>query len=149
MRMDKRIGDSLTCISYHIRAQDMNQYGSIHGGRLLTLADEIGFLAAHRHAGGRCLTVGVHQARFYRGAATGMQLDIEARVALTGRTSLWVPVRMTLAGEDIMDAVYVYVAVDAHGAPAPVPAIVADTEEAQALQARMQTLRSDFLGTRP
>jgi len=41
MRMEKRIGDSLTRTSYHIRAEDMNRYGSIHGGRLLTLADEI------------------------------------------------------------------------------------------------------------
>ena len=149
MRMEKRIDDSLTCISYHIRAQDMNQYGSIHGGRLLTLADEVGFLAAHRHAGQRCLTVGVHQARFYRGAEAGMQIDIETRVALTGRTSMWVPVRMALAGEDIMDAVYVYVAVDARGAPSPVPSVVADTREERELQARMQTLRTDFLGTRP
>ena len=149
MRMDKRIGDSLTRTSYHIRTQDTNQYSSIHGGRLLTLADEIGFLAAHRHAGGRCLTVGVHQARFYRGAETGMQIDIEAQVALTGRTSLWVPVRMALAGEDIMDAVYVYVAIDARGAPSPVPAIVADTQEELALQARTQTMRTAFLGARP
>lgn len=149
MRMDKRIGDSFTRISYHIRAQDMNQYGSIHGGRLLTLADEVGFLAAHRHAGQACLTVGVHQARFYRGAEAGMQLDIEARVGLTGHTSLWVPVRMALAGEDIMDAVYVYVAVDARGAPCPVPSVVADTEDAQALQARMQAMRADFLSARP
>ena len=149
MRMDKRIGDSLTRTSYHIRTQDMNQYSSIHGGRLLTLADEIGFLAAHRHAGGRCLTVGVHQARFYRGAEAGMQLDIEARVGLTGHSSLWVPVRMVLTGEDIMDAVYVYVAVDARGTPCPVPGVVADSEDAAALQARMQAMRAEFLSTRP
>jgi acyl-CoA hydrolase len=147
--MDKCVDDSLTRISYHIRAQDMNQYGSIHGGRLLTLADEIGFLAAHHHAGERCLTVGVHQARFYRGAGIDMQLAIEARVALVGRTSLWVPVHMTLAGEDIMDAVYVYVAVDAGGAPSPVPAIVADTQQEKALQARMQSMRAAFLEGRP
>jgi uncharacterized protein (TIGR00369 family) len=149
MRMEKRIGDSLTRTSYHIRAEDMNRYGSIHGGRLLTLADEIGFLAAHRHAGERCLTVGVHQAGFHRGATAGMQLDIEARVALTGRTSLWVPVRMSLAGEDIMDAVYVYVAVDALGTPSPVPTVVADTDDERALQTRMQAMRTDFLEARP
>jgi len=149
MRMEKRIGDSLTRTSYHIRAEDMNRYGSIHGGRLLTLADEIGFLAAHSHAGERCLTAGVHQARFHRGAVAGMQLDIEARVALTGRTSLWVPLRMSLAGEDIMDAVYVYVAIDARGAPTPVPAAVADTEDERRLQARMQAMRTAFLEARP
>jgi acyl-CoA hydrolase len=78
-----------------------------------------------------------------------MQLAIEARVALVGRTSLWVPVHMTLAGEDIMDAVYVYVAVDAGGAPSPVPAIVADTQQEKALQARMQSMRAAFLEGRP
>lgn len=150
--MGKHISESITRTSYHIQPGDMNQYGSIHGGRLLTLADEIGFLSAYRHAEeNRCLTVGVHQARFYRGAKAGLRLDIEARVALTGRTSLWVPIRMTLAeenGDAVMDAVYVYVAVDGRGTPAPIPAIIAETEEEKILQTRILAIRDAFLATR-
>ncbi|HXH65293.1 MAG TPA: hotdog domain-containing protein [Mariprofundaceae bacterium] len=150
--MGNRISDTIIRIGYHIRSQDMNRYGSIHGGRLLTLADETGFLAAYRHAGQRCLTVGVHQAHFFRGAATGEQIEIEARVALTGHTSLWVPVRMWLAQGDqapVMDAVYVFVAIDEHGRPEPVTGIAAHTEEEKALQARILAMRETFLGSRP
>lgn len=150
--MGNRISDTLIRIGYHIRSQDMNHYGSIHGGRLLTLADETGFLAAHHHAGQRCLTAGVYQAQFYRGAATGEQIEIEAQVALVGRTSMWVPVRMWLADDDrpaVMDAVYVFVAVNDQGQPEPVAPITAHTEEEKALQARILAMRDAFRGARP
>lgn len=150
--MGKRISDTLVRIDYDIRSQDMNHYGTIHGGRLLTLADETGFLSAHHHAGQRCLTAGVYQARFFRSAATGERIEIEARVALVGRTSLWVPVRMWLAKEDqapLMDAVYVYVAVDADGHPQPVAGISAQSPDEKALQARIGAMRDAYLGTRP
>jgi len=149
--MGNRISDTTIRMVYHIQPQDMNQYGSIHGGRLLTLADNTGFLAAHGHAGQRCLTVGVHQARFFRGAAVGLQIEIEAQVALTGRTSLWVPIRMRLAQEDqalVMDAVYVYVAVDENSHPQPIADISADTPDEKALQKHMLAIRDAFLGSR-
>jgi uncharacterized protein (TIGR00369 family) len=150
--MGNRISDTLIRIGYDIRSQDMNHYGTIHGGRLLTLADETGFLSAHGHAGQRCLTAGVYRARFHRSAGAGEQIEIEARVALVGRTSLWVPVRMCLTDKDhtpIMDAVYVFVAVNDQGRPEPVAAITAETEEEKALQARIQAMRESFRGTRP
>lgn len=150
--MGKRISDTTIRVDYHIRPEDMNQYGSIHGGRLLTLADETGFLAAHRHSEQRCLTVGVHQARFFRGAQAGMHIEIEAQIVLAGHTSLWVPIRMSLAdgvGDTVMKAVYVYVAVDEHGRPTPVPAAIAETEEERAMQARILAMREAFRGGRP
>lgn len=149
--MGNRISDTTIRIGYHIRPQDMNHYGTIHGGRLLTLADEACFLAAHHHAGQRCLTAGVYQARFYRSAAAGEQIDIEAQVALVGRTSIWVPVRMCLTDDDhaaVMDAVYVFVAVNDQGQPEPVAPITAETEEEKALQARILAMRETFLGSR-
>jgi uncharacterized protein (TIGR00369 family) len=149
--MGNRISDTTIRIGYHIRPQDMNHYGTIHGGRLLTLADETGFLAAHGHAGQRCLTAGVYQARFYRSAAAGEQIEIQAQVALVGRTSMWVPVRMRLTDNDhspVMDAVYVFVAVNDHGRPEPIAEITAETEEEKALQARTLAMRKAFLGSR-
>jgi len=150
--MGNRISDTTIRMVYHIHPRDMNQYGSIHGGRLLTLADETGFLAAHGHAGQRCVTVGVHQARFFRGAAAGVHIEIEAQVALTGSTSLWVPIRMRLAQEEralVMDAVYVYVAVDENGRPQPVADISAYTSDERTLQKHMLAIRDAFLGSRP
>jgi uncharacterized protein (TIGR00369 family) len=150
--MGNRISDTTIRMVYHIHPRDMNQYGSIHGGRLLTLADETGFLAAHGHAGQRCVTVGVHQARFFRGAAAGVHIEIEAQVALTGSTSLWVPIRMRLAQEEralVMDAVYVYVAVDENGRPQPVADISAHTSDERTLQKHMLAIRDAFLGSRP
>jgi len=82
------IQDSICHQHYTVEASDLNHYGIMHGGRLLTLCDETGYLSARRHAGGNCLTRAVHQARFQHPAHVGEQLILQAVVGLTGHSSL-------------------------------------------------------------
>ena len=129
--------------SYNVKAADMNGYGLLHGGRLLTLADEIGFLAAHRFSRADCLTVAVHHARFHRPARPGDVLTLQAKVALTGNTSLWTSVEIAdSSGKCIMDAVIVYSAVDKQLRPRRIGNVCAENDEEKALQHRMQTLKA-------
>jgi acyl-CoA hydrolase len=41
--------DSIFRPTYTVTAADLNHFGLIHGGRLLTLCDEAGYVSAHRH----------------------------------------------------------------------------------------------------
>ncbi len=133
---------------YRVLASDLNRYGFMHGGRLLTVCDEVGYIAARSHANGDCLTRAVHQARFHSAIQEGEKLTIRARVGLTGSSSLWVFVEVG-SGEHQqcrMDAVFVFVAIDEHRKPRHVPAIHADSDADKQLQARLRHMREQVSG---
>jgi len=134
---------------YRVTASDLNAYGLIHGGRLLTLCDEVGYVSARRHASGDCLTRAVHQARFHRAAREGEKIIISASVGLTGHSSLWVPVDARSCKDDvcIMDAVFVFVAVDQHFRVREVAGIRAVSEEDKQLQIRLGGMMSALADT--
>ncbi len=130
--------------TYTVIASDLNAYGLMHGGRLLTLCDEAGYVSARNHAAGSCLTRAVHQACFHHAAREGEKINIFSRVGLTGHSSLWVPVEVT-SSEDglcIMDAVFVFAAIDQHFKTRQVAAIRAMNDEEKRLQIRMESMRS-------
>ncbi|OIO68624.1 MAG: hypothetical protein AUJ58_08290 [Zetaproteobacteria bacterium CG1_02_55_237] len=144
------IEDSLLATEYTVRQSDLNGYKLLHGGRLLTLADEIGFLAAHRFCGHDCLTVAVHRARFHRPARLNDSINLKSQVALTGRSSMWVSVTVTNSkGEPLMDAVVVYAAVDDQHRPVRVSPIQGMSEAGQTLQDHMQQLKTSVHGDKP
>jgi acyl-CoA hydrolase len=147
IRMGKHhMQDSLFRYTYTVIAADLNHYGIIHGGRLLTLCDEAGYVSAHHHAKSPCLTRAVHQARFHHEAREGEELIISARVGLTGRSSIWVPVCVTstIGEKSVMDAVFVYVAVDSHHKAQRVPPVAVTSEEEQETQKMLQRLRKQL-----
>jgi len=115
----------------------------MHGGRLLTLCDEVGYVAARKHAGGDCLTRAVHQAQFHHAIQEGEQLTFRARVGLTGHSSLWVFIEvLSIKGNRcMMDAVFVYAAIDEHRHVRQVPAIDAETNEERQLQDRLKSMK--------
>ncbi len=117
-------------VHYRIAASDLNGYGLMHGGRLLTLCDEVAYLAARRHVDAICLTRAVHRARFHQGLRAESLIDISARLGLVGHSSLWVAVEVTPpspgsldaeASRAAMDAVFVFAAVDRNLRPVSVP----------------------------
>jgi len=129
--------------NYTVTAPDLNRYGMMHGGRLLHLCDEAGYASARKHANGDCLTRAVHQAQFHHAVQAGERLAFRARVGLVGHSSLWVFIEVINARGDrcVMDAVFVYVAVDESRTVRQVSSIHADTDEEQQLQARLKSLR--------
>jgi len=130
--------------NYTVGGDVLNQYGFMHGGRLFMLADEVGFMAAFRHAAGDCLTRAVYQARFRRPIHQHEAIECSAQVALTGNTSLWVQVDICRQDDSkpAMQAVIVYVAVDKNMRPMPVPPLLAESENEKRLQASMQVLKN-------
>jgi len=130
--------------NYTVGDDVLNQYGFMHGGRLLMLADEVGFMAAFRHAAGDCLTRAIYQARFHRPIHQRETIACSAQVALTGNTSLWVQVDICRQDDSkpAMQAVIVYVAVDKDMRPIPVPPLLAESAKEKRLRASMQVLKT-------
>ena len=129
---------------YTVGSDALNQYGFMHGGRLLTLADEVGFMAASRHAAADCLTKAVYQAQFHHPIHQHETIGCAAQVGLAGNTSLWVKINIHRQGDDApaMQAVITYVVVDKHMHPTPVPPLLAGNEDERLLQVSMQTLKN-------
>jgi uncharacterized protein (TIGR00369 family) len=143
----KALSESLVEVCTQVREEDLNHYGSIHGGRLFTLADEVGFLAAHEHAGTKCVTVAAHRAYFSRPLPLGAKLFLAAQVGLVGRSSIWVNVQISADDQGrgafvpAMHVVIVYVAVDENNRPIQVAQAVAHGTEEEKLQNQMKLLR--------
>jgi acyl-CoA hydrolase len=121
-------------------AEDANILGTIHGGTVMKLVDTAAGLAAIRHCGGVAVTASVDQMSFHAPVYVGNLLHVRACVNDAGRTSMEVGVRVEaeniVSGQRVhtSSAYVVLVAIDADGAPRPVPPVVAEDE----LQRRRQ-----------
>ncbi|MDQ6986691.1 MAG: acyl-CoA thioesterase [Mariprofundaceae bacterium] len=139
---DVAISATRLSTSYTVQTADLNGYNVLHGGRLLTLADEVGFLAAHGFCNRDCLTVAVHRARFHRPCLVGELIHLQAQVGLTGNSSIWVLIEVSNDQHAcVMDAVIVYSAVDKQRHPVKAGHVRAATAQEEKLQQYMRQLK--------
>jgi uncharacterized protein (TIGR00369 family) len=127
-----------------MQPEHANILGNVHGGWIMKLVDEAGALACMRHAQQRVVTVAVDQLTFRQPIRLGDLVTLTAEVSYAGRTSMEAEV-MVEAENPITGlrthtntAYLVYVAVDEHGRPVPVPPLL---PEDTAQQARMEAGR--------
>jgi len=134
----KTVRQSRVALSQLMQPQHANPRGDVHGGWIMKLADEAGALAAMRHAQRRVVTVAIDQMMFHEPIRIGDLVTLEAEVTYVGRTSI--EARVSVIAEDPIGgervhtntAYLVYVALDEHGKPVPVPPLQAETEIEQA-----------------
>lgn len=129
---------SRTSIAQFMQPEHANNYGNVHGGWIMKLADEAGALACMRHAQKRVVTVAVDSLVFRNPIKIGDLIILDAEVTYTGRTSMEAEVQViaenpvTGARVHTNTAYLVYVALDDEGNPAIVPPLVAETDEDRA-----------------
>ena len=111
----------------------VNFGGKVHGGTVMKWIDEAGYACATRWARQYCVTVSVGTIRFERPIRIGDLVEVEARLAYTGSTSMNISVEVR-AGDMktgqmavITECLAVFVAVDADGQTIPVPAWLPET----------------------
>jgi len=130
----KTVRQSRVTLSQLMHPQHANPRGDVHGGWIMKLADEAGALAAMRHAQRRVVTVAIDQMMFHEPIRIGDLVTLEAEVTYVGRTSMEARVSVTaedpIGGERVHTntAYLVYVALDEHGNPVPVPPLLAESE---------------------
>jgi uncharacterized protein (TIGR00369 family) len=122
-------------IAQLMHIEHANNLGNVHGGWIMKLVDEAGALAAMRHCGRRVVTVAMDSMVFRQPIRIGDLVILNAEVTHVGRTSIEVEVQvqaedpMTSMRTHTNTAYVVYVALDSEGHPAPVPPLVAETDD--------------------
>lgn len=130
----KAPADSRVTLAQIMSAHDTNLYGTVHGGVVMKLIDDTAAAAAGRHSDGPAVTVSVDAMRFLAPVRAGSLLTVTAELDRAGRTSMGVAVAVTAEPwnttghgppAEVATARLTFVAIDASGAPRPVPALAA------------------------
>ena len=115
-----------------VRQEHLNQYGSLFGGAVLSVIDELAFVACTRTFPGRnFVTRAVLDAEFTAPARLGDTLEFNFAISQVGRTSVRVRVEMRIytegrdTGVTSFDGTVVMVCVDEAGCPQGIGAPVA------------------------
>lgn len=117
----------------------VNFGGKVHGGTVMKWIDEAGYACATSWAKRYCVTVSVGAIRFLRPIMIGSLVEVQARLAYTGKTSMNISVEVRAGDmktgqmEVITECVVVFVAVDADGKSMPVEAWLPETPGDMAL----------------
>ena len=104
----------------------VNFGGKVHGGTVMKWIDEAGYACATGWAKRYCVTVYVDGIRFHRPILIGDLVEVQARLAYTGNSSMNISVEVRSgdiksgAMEKTTECVIVFVSVDAQGKPMPV-----------------------------
>jgi acyl-CoA hydrolase len=134
--------------------QDANTAGFVHGGMVMKTCDEAAAIAAIRHCGGRVVTAGMDRMTFSEPVLVGELLTCSATVNAAWRTSMEVGVRVeaedarTGARRHTSTAYLTMVALDEAGRPAPVPGVIAASEDEQRRQREAELRRANRLAER-
>ena len=131
---------SVIALVRQMELTDANLLGNVHGGEIMKMVDTAGGLAAAKHCRGTVVTVAMDEMSLIEPVYVGDVVTVRAMVNDAGRTSLEVGVRVEAenvrTGRRVhtSSAYLVYVALDEHGRPRPVPPVIAETEEEQQRQ---------------
>lgn len=113
---------------------ETNPLNNLFGGELLARMDRAASIAAGRHCGHVVVTASVNHVAFNRAIPLGSVVTIEAKVSRTFTSSMevfmdvWIEDRASGARQKANEAIYTFVAVDANGSPAKVPALEPQTD---------------------
>lgn len=133
----KPVSAARTTLSRIMTTLDVNLLGTVHGGVIMKLVDEVAGAAAARHSGGAAVTASMDEMVFLTPVRVGDLVHASAQVNWAGRTSMEVGVRVVAepwneagrAPDHVATAYLVFVAVDADGKPRTVPPVLPETDE--------------------
>ena len=144
----------MSCITLRFLAEPstVNFGGKVHGGTVMKWIDEAGYACATRWARQYCVTVSVGTIRFERPVRIGDLVEVEARLAYTGTTSMNISVEVRAGDiktgemQKITACLVVFVAVDDDGKKMAVqhwqPATPGDMALAERVRAHLDAARN-------
>lgn len=118
-----------TILTEMILPDQANHYGTLFGGRGLSLMTRAAFVAASRHARCKVVLAACHEARFDAPVPIGSLFVLSASVTSVGRSSMKIQVSGACerpeesSSSPVAQATFTMVAVDDDGRPVPVSAL--------------------------
>ena len=145
-----------TSLSHIMTAVDTNLLGTVHGGVIMKLVDDVAGAVAQRHSGGPAVTAAMDGMTFLAPVRVGDLVHAHAQVNWTGRTSMEVGVRVVAepwnkAGVEptrVATAYLVFVALNADGSPRDVPPVLPESAEDERRYREAEIRRSHRLARR-
>ena len=119
----------------HVFPSDVNNHGTLFGGKLMSYIDDVASISAMRHARSLVVTASTDSVDFLTPISTEESVCLESFVTWTGKSSMEVFVKVMaenlLTGERKMAATafLTFVAVNQEGRPITVSQVVPETEE--------------------
>jgi acyl-CoA hydrolase len=134
--------------------QHANALGNVFGGQIMAWVDLCAAICAQRHAGLVAVTTFIDDMKFQAPVKIAQVVRLRARVTATFKTSMEIDV--VVEGEDprtgarwpCVDAMVVFVGIDASGAPTPIPPLLLDSPAVRASQAAGEARRAARLSKR-
>ncbi len=90
----KTVKESRTEMSQFMMPQHANVAGLVHGGAILSIADNVAYVCAARHAGPNCVTVSVDKVNFHQPVQIGEVVTFLASVNYVGRSSMEIGIKI-------------------------------------------------------
>ena len=133
--MSKKVSESRTVMTQTVFPNDVNNNGTLYGGRLLDWIDTIAGIVAKRHCRTDVVTASIDSLNFLNPIFQRDIVNLEAWINYVGRTSMEIEVRVT--SEDPITAeirktcraFLTYVAVDSKSNPIKVPRLECSNKE--------------------
>jgi acyl-CoA hydrolase len=112
-----------------------NMLGTVHGGEIMKLVDEVAAICAMRHAQHTCVTLSVDSMTFRSSVHIGQVIQLDACVHYVGNTSMEIgvevvaedPIRGVITHTN--SAFLVFVAIGDDGESVEVPRLILETDE--------------------
>lgn len=149
----KTVAESKTIMTQAVFLNDVNNNGTLYGGRLLYWIDMLGGIVAKKHSRSAIVTASIDSLSFLSPIRQSDIVTLESWVNFVGRTSMEIEVRVSSENSFTANvskncrAFLTYVATDDKGKPKPVPSLILTSAEEenryeQAKQRRAERLRS-------
>jgi acyl-CoA hydrolase len=144
-----------TSLSRIMTAIDTNLLGTVHGGVIMKLVDDVAGAVAQRHSGGPAVTASMDEMAFLEPVYVGALVHAHAQVNWSGRTSMEVGVRVVAepwneirSAARVATAYLVFVALDSDGNPRAVPPVMPESDEDRRRFAEAEIRRTHRLARR-
>ncbi|MDF1539850.1 MAG: acyl-CoA thioesterase [Candidatus Thorarchaeota archaeon] len=149
--MFKQVSASKTTMTETVFPNDVNNNGTLYGGKLLDWIDTIAGIVAKRHCRSNVVTASIDSLNFLNPIRQRDIVSLEAWINFVGRTSMEVEVRVT--SEDPITAeirktcraFITYVAVSSEGVPMEVPRLDLRSVEEKKRYEQAQKRRAERL----
>lgn len=126
---------------------DLNSLGTLFGGRVMAMCDEVAAVVAKRHTGRPCVTLIIDSVRFHSSARHGDILVFKSSINRVWRSSMEVGIKVfaedfkTNIRKHIVSAYFVFVAIDDNLRPIEAPPVIPESEDEKRRYAKAELRR--------